>query len=318
VAVAEDRNRMLSDLETYDLVWIVNSRIPNILQRWYWPHSHLDVDDVPSTYARTMCQNGSSFQKRLQARLHWFLMKRRELLFRSRFTTLSVCSEADRQYLGGGDQIHVIPNGFKHSQTAPLPSPVASPPRIGFIGLCSYAPNIEGVRWFLREIWPRICTAIPDVHFRLVGKDGEKILNQSSKGVKALGWIEDPAAEIASWSGMVIPIRLGGGTRVKVADAFSRKCPVVSTSFGAFGYEVKHERELLLADSPDDFAAACISLLRDPKGAAQMADRAYRTFLEKWTWDAIAPRVWAAAEDCLRRSTSQNSPRLSQPLQSHS
>ena len=148
---------------------------------------------------------------------------------------------------------------------------------------------------------------MPGIRFRLVGKDTHAALTSGAHDVDALGWVADPTAEIASWSAMVIPIRLGGGTRVKVADAFSRKCPVVSTHLGAFGYDVKHGRELLLADDPTDFASACVSLIRHPANAAHMAERAYRAFLEKWTWDAIAPRVWAAAEDCLRRSSAVSS-----------
>ena len=105
----------------------------------------------------------------------------------------------------------------------------------------------------------------------------------------------------------LVPLHVGGGQRVKIPEGFSRKCPLVSTSLGAFGYEVANGRELLLADDPREFAAACISLIRDPRSAAQMAERAYRTFLERWTWDTIAPRVWAAAEDCLRRSSRQRS-----------
>jgi polysaccharide biosynthesis protein PslH len=89
---------------------------------------------------------------------------------------------------------------------------------------------------------------------------------------------------------------------VKIADAFSRKCPVVSTRLGALGYDVRDGRELLFADTAEDFVAACIKLIEDRLGASEMAERAWHGFLEKWTWEAIAPRVWAAAEDCLRRS----------------
>jgi glycosyltransferase involved in cell wall biosynthesis len=126
--------------------------------------------------------------------------------------------------------------------------------------------------------------------------------------VDPLGWIDDAAAEIATWSAMIVPLHVGGGQRVKIPESFSRKCPVVSTSLGAFGYEVTDGRELLLADDPAEFAAACVSLICDPGSAAQMAERAYRAFLEKWTWDAIAPRIRAAAEDCLRRSSRQRFP----------
>jgi glycosyltransferase involved in cell wall biosynthesis len=304
VASPVDRDRIISDSAYYDLVWVLNSRVPNILQRYYWPHTHLDVDDVPSTYLQTVARNGNTIRERVKAFMNWWFFKRRELLLTRRFTTLSVCSEADRQYLGGSDRIHVIPNGFERPQFDPVPNPLGHPPRLGFVGLCSYAPNLEGVRWFLQEVWPIIRKAVPGTRFRLVGKDTDKALHSGVLDVDALGWVADPTAEIASWSAMVIPIRFGGGTRVKVADAFSRKCPVVSTRLGAFGYDVEHGRELLLADDPAAFAAACVALIHHPTHAARMAERAYGAFLEKWTWDAIAPRIWAAAEDCLRRSSS--------------
>jgi glycosyltransferase involved in cell wall biosynthesis len=303
VASPADRDRIISDSTHYDLVWVLNSRVPNILQRYFWPHTHLDVDDVPSAYLQTVARNGNTIQERVKAFISWWFFKRRDLLLTRRFTTLSVCSEADRQYLGGGDRIHVIPNGFERPKLEPI-TKAHFPPRLGFVGLCTYAPNLEGVRWFLENVWPRIRTAVPGVRFRLVGKDSERALNSEALDVDALGWVADPTAEIASWSAMVIPIRFGGGTRVKVADAFSRKCPVVSTRLGAFGYDVEHGRELLLADDPAAFAAACVSLIHHPTHAARMAERAYGAFLEKWTWDAIAPRIWAAAEDCLRRSSS--------------
>jgi glycosyltransferase involved in cell wall biosynthesis len=120
--------------------------------------------------------------------------------------------------------------------------------------------------------------------------------------VDGLGWVEKPEDEVASWALTIVPIRCGAGTRVKIADAFSRKCPVVATRFGALGYDVQHERELLLADDPAEFARACVNLIWDAAAAEQMAERAYQRFLENWSWEAITPRVWAAVEDCRRRN----------------
>jgi glycosyltransferase involved in cell wall biosynthesis len=100
----------------------------------------------------------------------------------------------------------------------------------------------------------------------------------------------------------VIPLRLGGGTRIKLADAFSRKCPVVATRFGAYGYDVQSGKHVLLADDPQAFACGCIHLLRHPEFGRQIAEAAWQEFLRRWTWDVIAPKIWAAAEDCLRRS----------------
>jgi glycosyltransferase involved in cell wall biosynthesis len=295
-----DRARVAALAAQHDLVWVLNSRTPNILQQWQWPHSHLDVDDVPSTYLRTVARGGPTLAARWKARVQQRLLLRRERALRQRFTTLSVCSDEDRSYLGGGDQIHVIPNGFERPATVPVPNR-AQPPRLGFIGLYSYAPNLDGVRWFLNECWPSIQQAVPGVRFRLIGRETDGPLKPTEPGVDALGWMADPAAEIATWSAMVIPIRFGGGTRIKIVDAFSRKCPVIATSVGAFGYALEDGQQLRLADTPGQFAAACVELLRDPLKATTMADRAWREFLEKWTWDSIAPRIWAAAEDCLRR-----------------
>jgi glycosyltransferase involved in cell wall biosynthesis len=174
------------------------------------------------------------------------------------------------------------------------------PPRIGFIGLYSYPPNLEGMKWFLRECWPMVKRQIPEARLRLVGKDSDANLKPTEPDVDALGYLSDSTAEIATWSAMIVPVLHGAGTRVKIADAFSRKCPIVSTRLGAFGYDVESGRELLLADKPVDFANACVSLARDQASGAAMADRGFDAFLKKWTWEAIAPRIWAAAEDAVQ------------------
>ena len=300
VASPADRARLALSAAENDLVWVLNARTPNILLQWHWPHAHLDLDDIPSTYLRTVAANGTSFTARWKARVQQWALRRRERRFVDRFATLSVCSEDDRRYLNGGRHVHVIPNGFERPSSAPVPAPVKDVFRIGFIGLYSYTPNLDGVRWFLRECWPTIRHSIPGIRFRLVGKDTTGELKPTEPDVDALGWVENPSAEIATWSAMVIPIRFGGGTRIKLADAFSRKCPVIATRLGAYGYEVENGKQLRIADSPPDFANACISLVRDQREAQAMAERAWSEFLSKWTWDAIAPTVWAAAEDCLR------------------
>jgi glycosyltransferase involved in cell wall biosynthesis len=125
-------------------------------------------------------------------------------------------------------------------------------------------------------------------------------LKPDGADIDGLGWVDDVAEEMASWSAMVVPIHLGAGTRGKIAHAFSVKCPVISTSLGAYGYDVTNGAELLLAESASDFADACIKVMLEPASAAEMAERAWQQFLTKWTWDAIQPRIWAAAEECLR------------------
>lgn len=297
-ATPTERQRILGSLPDYDLVWLLNARTPNILGQWRWPNAHLDVDDVPSTYLRSLAAGMTNPISRLRARTQQWMLHRRELRLRERFVTLSVCSEPDRQYLGGGDSVHVIPNGFEASESVPR-SPNGEP-RIGFIGLFSYAPNAAGMKWFIAHCWPLISAAVPGVRLRLIGK-GSDAFASGSDNIDALGWVKEPSAEIATWNAMVVPIRFGGGTRIKIAEGFSRKCPVVSTSLGAFGYEVAHDRELLLADDPAAFAHRCIELIRSPEAGRRLADTAWRAFEQNWSWKAIEPKVVRAAEDCLRR-----------------
>lgn len=297
-----DRRRVEELVSTHDLTWVLNARTPNIIGKWDWPRAHLDLDDVPSSYLRSIADGNGRPVIRYRARAQQWLMRRRERLFLERFVTTSVCSEADRIYFSGGPGVHVIPNGFPCPRELPRRNLIPGTPRLGFIGLFSYAPNIEGVRWFLRECWPAIRKAIPNAQLRLIGKDTDGILKPTEPGVDALGWVGDPAEEIATWSAMIVPVHFGGGTRIKIAEAFSRKCPTVATSLGAFGYDVANGRQLLIADKPNDFAKACIEIVENPNRGRALAELAWTDFLQRWTWDSITPRVLAAAEDCLKRS----------------
>jgi glycosyltransferase involved in cell wall biosynthesis len=310
VADAHGGARVCDGLTNFDLIWINGLRVANMFGLWAWPRSVLDIDDVPSAYELTGWRKADRLTDRLKAGARMLPLRRRERLLPERFTTLAVCSEADRQYLGGGNHIHVIPNGFERPTAEPHRQSV-TPPRLGFIGLFSYPPNLKGVQWFLRECWPRIKRDIPDVHLRLVGKDSDALPKDTGPDVERLGWMADPSDEIATWSAMIVPIQLGAGTRVKVAEAFSRKVPLVSTRLGAYGYDVADGKELLLADTPAAFARACIHMIREPGEAATMAQRAWKLFLNNWTWDVIAPRVWSAAKHCLRLSAAINEHRNS-------
>jgi glycosyltransferase involved in cell wall biosynthesis len=302
---AEASQRVLHRLEKYDLIWFSKIRTSGMFSQWRWPRSVLDIDDVPSTFETSVLRNGGgTFHERLLTRLRRSSWRRRETLLGDRFTVLSVCSNEDKRYLqsmGLSVPIHVIPNGFEPASEEPIRTP-ASPPRIGFIGTLDYYPNLEGVEWFLNLCWPRIKQKCPAMQLRLVGRHSRGPLKSSHPDVEELGWIANVDDEIATWSAMIIPLQKGAGTRGKIAFGFSRNCPIVSTSLGAYGYEVRHEEEILLGDTPDTFAEACLRVIDCPDEAGRMAQKARQKFLQRWTWDAIKPRIWAAAEDCLGRS----------------
>ena len=292
-----------------DLVWFCNFRTPYMFENSIWPKSVLDVDDLPSCFEKSMLPAATGFRDSVARMLRIYSWRRRESTLGKRFTVLATCSDSDETYLrkiGCSGPVHVIPNGFDQPSGDPVRRPV-TPPRIGFVGPFAHPPNLEGIRWFAKECWPLIKLQVPDARLRIVGKGSESELKPIGSDIDGLGWVPDLAEEMASWSLMVVPIRSGAGTRVKLAQALSLKCPVVSTSYGAYGYNAKDGTYMLLADAPDAFAKACVGVVGSPMQARAMANRAWQDFLQNWTWDAIAPRVWAAAEECLRRSKNQHS-----------
>jgi glycosyltransferase involved in cell wall biosynthesis len=287
-----------------DLVWLCNFRTPYMFDNLAWPKSVLDVDDLPSCIEESSWQAASGLGKRLLQMVRVQSWRRRERALGERFTVLATCSDSDEAYLrkiGCSGPVHVIPNGFDRPTGEPSRTPTI-PPRIGFVGPFSHPPNLEGICWFVKNCWPLIKRGIPDARLRIVGAESEGELKPVGPDIDGLGWVSDLAEEMATWSLMVVPIKSGAGTRVKLAHGFSLKCPVVCTSFGAYGYDIRDGVEALLADTADTFAEACVRIVRDPIEAGAMADRAWERFLQKWTWDAIAPRVLEAVEECLRRS----------------
>ncbi len=295
------RTRIMQLADQASVVWFSYLRPMSAFNRWAWPHSVMDIDDVPSTYARTIARHAPQLGTRVRAWWQMLAWQRRERRLSERFTVLGVSSEPDKAYLRSPGPVHVLPNGFEKPALPPLRCP-SSPPRLGFIGKFDYPPNSDGVRWFAQECWPIIKREHPGARLRLVGSGSDGALKPEGPDIDGLGRIEDPRDEIATWNAMVVPVRIGAGTRVKVLEAFSRKCPVVGTSIGVFGHPVKHGEDLFIGDSPTEFAEGCLRVIRDPAAAAAMAERAWDHFLKEWTWDATATRVEAAVADCLKRS----------------
>jgi glycosyltransferase involved in cell wall biosynthesis len=297
-----DLERVIRTAEPFDLIWFFELRTANSFPRWAWPRSVVDVSDLPSTYERSVLNAQQTTRQRLATAVRLWSWKRRERLLAERFNVIAVCSDADKQYLrdlGVAAPVHVIPNAYEPPVVAPVRK-LATPPRIGFIGVFDHEPNVAGIRWFAQHCWPRIKRDVPAVRLRLVGRLNDGPLKPEGVDIDALGWLPDPTDEIATWSAMIVPVHVGAGTRGKIAHAFSQKCPVVSTSLGAYGYDPRDGEDMFLAESAETFAEACVLAISQPATAAAMAERAWARFLDKWTWDAVRPQVWSAAEDALR------------------
>jgi glycosyltransferase involved in cell wall biosynthesis len=285
----------------YNVVWIHTQMLANAFGIWRWPHSVIDVDDVPSGYWRVVCQNSSSLIERARTgRLAWQWRRRERHLF-ERFTLGTVCSAADKTYLGDDPRIHVIPNGFEVPTVRTI-APILERPRLGMIGTFQYMPNVDGLKWFLREVWPTVLKSLPNAELRVVGSRSDDGSVACGPQVTGLGYVNDPTEELRTWSAMIVPLRIGGGTRVKIAEAFARGCPVISTSLGAYGYDVQDGENILLADTVKDFAVACVRVLQDGDLRDRLGAAAACHFDRLLSWDAITPAVAQTVEACLIHS----------------
>jgi glycosyltransferase involved in cell wall biosynthesis len=303
-----DRAALQELIDQHDVVWVHTIRTANWFRIYRWRHSILDIDDLPSQqYQSAARSNGSPLRRFLNLRMSR-IWQRRERVFANRFDVLAVCSEDDRKCVANTSHVHVIPNGSYPIE--PTRTPASDLQRIGLIGNCTFKPNEDGVKWFIRDVWPLIKHQFPRAQLRLVGRGSEGHLAKSGPDITGLGWLEDPKEEISSWSAMIVPIKTGAGTRVKVAEGFARKCPVIATTMGIFGYDVENGREALLADRAHDFASACIRLLRDPKFGEALAERAHQRFLKQWTWNSFENTVGKAVYECLAKSDRPQSARV--------
>jgi glycosyltransferase involved in cell wall biosynthesis len=156
------------------------------------------------------------------------------------------------------------------------PEPEREPFRFLFIGTLGYYPNEDAALLLCREIAPAIRSLSPvEVRFEIAGGGTSSRLREAAaaEGVHLLGAVPDVRAAYDSAGALVVPLRAGGGTRIKILEAFSFGRPVVSTSIGAEGLAVAHERELLIADTPDAIASACVRLAGDSELRVQLAAR---------------------------------------------
>jgi sugar transferase (PEP-CTERM/EpsH1 system associated) len=195
--------------------------------------------------------------------------------------------------------VTVIPNGIDTVAYRPKPAAVSATPEMVFTGTMDFRPNVDAVLWFARKVLPRVKAAVPEVRFSVVGQRPHRRLDmlRVDPAVTLTGWVEDPRPYIARASVYVAPLRMGGGTRLKLLEAMAMGKAVVATRLGAEGFPVQHERELLLADTPEEFAEAVVGLLRSPERREELG-RAGRRFVEQgYDWRVIVPRVEAVYGD---------------------
>ncbi|WP_342618751.1 glycosyltransferase [Rhodoferax sp. GW822-FHT02A01] len=189
-----------------------------------------------------------------------------------RFTTVIAVSERDAQFFRNSYAIadcHAIPTGVDldfFSWQVPPPVDGVHPPTVVFTGSMDWTANIDGVQYFLNEVWPLILRRQPNARFVVVGRNPPnmlKALGQSARNVEFTGFVDDVRPYVHAAHAFVIPLLVGGGTRIKAFEAMAMGCPIVSTSLGTEGLGAEPERHFLERDGAQPMADAVLALLED-------------------------------------------------------
>src|SRR6267378_1084048 len=268
------------------------------------PRLTLDDHNIEFDLLRQMAETEPGFARRLYNSLNWPKVRREELWAWRRFDGITFTSAADQaraRELVPSLRSAVIPNSvdvefFRPRATDPPPDGCTAM----FFGAINYRPNIDGVLFFAREVWPLLASSHPRARLKVVGQyPTPEILALQGPRIEVAGMVDDLRPHLAQAAVTIVPLRMGGGTRFKILEAMAMAKPVVSTAIGAEGIDVAEGRNILLADAPADFAAAIGRVLDDAGLAAKMGREGRALVEERYSWDTAAQRLEAFFRDIL-------------------
>lgn len=247
--------------------------------------------NVESVLWRRMAQTETMLVRRLSYRIEAAKMLRYETYALGKFHHVIAVSERDRDEmlkLDARSLITVVPTGVDTEKYKVSPPAVADPPVVVFTGSMDWEPNIDAVEYFCREIWPSILIAFPNARFQIVGRNPHpRVQRLKNTSVEITGMVPNVADYLRSATVVVVPLRTGGGTRLKIFEAMAMGKALVSTSIGAEGLDVKHGQDLMLSDSPESFSASVQQLLREPD-LRWTYEKAAATLAARYDWSEIA------------------------------
>jgi glycosyltransferase involved in cell wall biosynthesis len=245
----------------------------------------------------------SNLLKRMAYKLEAARMDRLERYALRRFHHVIAVSEHDRQLLlqmNPDCAVTVVPTGVDTQKYSIAPPAQADPPKIVFTGSMDWEPNIDAVSYFCRQILPLVRAQCPTAVFQIVGRTPHrKIKRLASESVQVTGTVPSVTDYLRDATLVVVPLRVAGGTRLKIFEAMAMGKAVVSTSIGAEGLEVESGRDLILADCPEAFANAILQLAHDAS-LRRRFEEAGAKLAAQFDWSLIAEKFAAVLEEVVR------------------
>ncbi len=256
----------------------------------------LDEHNIEFDLARQQAGNEQGLFRRIHNATNWPKIRAEEVEAFNAFDGVTFCSEADEaraRVLAPLLRSAVVPNAVDVQYFQPSKAlPPADGRTVLFFGAINYFPNVDGLLYLLREVWPLLERRHPEARLKIVGQHPTpEILAFQGPKVEVTGKVEDVRVHLAGAAVTVAPLRVGGGTRFKILEAMAMGRPVVSTSLGAEGISARPGMDILLADEPQAFAEAVGRVLETPALAAQLGDRGRALVEAHYSWDAAGGRL---------------------------
>ena len=265
----------------------------------------LDEHNIEFDIVKRTADAEVSMPRRLYSAIDWRKLKREETSAWRWFDAVSVTSERDGailRQLAPSTNVSVVPNGvdvelFQPTGTSPEPDSLL------FFGAMNYYPNQDGLTFFVEQIFPRILAKRPQTKLRVVGPAPDNVKRLQNANIEVTGFVDAVEPYIEAASVVIVPLRLGGGTRLKVVEAMAKAKPIVSTHVGTEGIDVVNGESALLADDPQTFADHVERVLTDAAFAQQLGAAARKLAIERYGWPALVAGLERFYEQILSEPT---------------
>jgi sugar transferase (PEP-CTERM/EpsH1 system associated) len=307
------RLRTLLQEETYDVI-LCDFMVAAGVIPWDWPTSKvLFTHNVEATIWRRHYEVATNpFWKAVSWR-EWRKMEAAERRYLRLADHVLTVSETDRDAFAPfveSRRLTIIPTGVDVDYFQPMPAEESTDSLV-FTGSMDWLPNEDAILYFVDAILPLIKQQYPDVSLEVVGRSPSRKLQalaETEKSVRLTGWVEDIRPFVARGAMCIVPLRIGGGTRLKIFEAMAMSKAVVSTSVGAEGLPVRTGENILLADTPTDFADSVVSLLRDTNQRQRLGTAARSLVKENYSWSKVAESFSRILQDTVGAFRPRNAP----------
>lgn len=250
--------------------------------------------NVEAMIWRRHYETQANWLKRLYLYGQWRKMRAFERKECHRYDHVIAVSREDREMMRNDYQIEAVtdvPTGVDTNFFRPQSGRKPEPASLVFTGSMDWIPNVDAINWFCNEILPLIRAQVPNVKLTVVGRSpGRELLELSKRdsSVIVTGRVDDVRPYMENAAAYIVPIRIGGGTRLKIYEAMAMEKPMVSTTVGAEGLPLNDGEELLLADAPETFADAVVRVLTDPELANRLGQLSASRVRERFGWERVA------------------------------